>query len=145
MWVVAYSGIPRSTAEAVRAVAARLGQGDGPKLLEEFRRVAEAGIAAVGAGDRAAVGRLLGRNHELLREVGVSHPRLEALVEAAAPAAEGVKLTGAGCGGSIVALAREGRELEMIRRLARAGALPFPARPAAGVDLVELGASLAES
>jgi mevalonate kinase len=138
MWVVAYSGIPRSTADAVRAVAARLAKPDGPALLEEFRRVARDGIAAVGRGDRAEAGRLLRRNQELLRDAGVSHPRLEALLEAAAPAAEGAKLTGAGCGGSIVALPIAGKELELVRRLARAGALPFPARPAPGVELVEL-------
>lgn len=137
-WVVAYSGVPRSTADAVRAVGARLERSDGPALLEEFGRVARDGIAAVGRGDRAEVGRLLGRNQELLRDAGVSHPRLEVLLEAAAPAALGAKLTGAGCGGSIVVLPAPGKEVELIRRLARAGALPFPARPAPGVELVEL-------
>ena len=141
VWVVAYSGIPRSTAEAVRAVSARLGHADGPALLEEFTNVARAGIQAVSGGDRKEAGRLLVRNQELLREVGVSHPRLEALLEAAAPAAEGAKVTGAGCGGSIVALPVAGREVELVRRLARAGAVPFPARPSPGVELVELDRS----
>ena len=136
-WVVAYSGVPRSTADAVRAVAERLGRPDGPHLLEQFEEVARAGIAAVASGDRAETGRLLGRNQELLREAGVSHPRLEALLAAAGPAAVGAKLTGAGCGGSIVALPVEGREVELVRRLARAGAVPFPVRPVAGVQLVE--------
>jgi mevalonate kinase len=137
-WVVAYSGIPRSTADAVRAVGARLQRPDGPALLDEFARVARAGIAAVASGDRTEAGRLLTRNQELLRDAGVSHPRLEALLEAAAPAAQGAKLTGAGCGGSIVALPIPGREIELVRRLARAGAVPYPARPAPGVELVEL-------
>jgi len=138
VWVVAYSGLPRSTADAVRAVGARLGKPDGPELLAQFAQVAREGIAAVTAGDREEAGRLLSRNHELLREVGVSHPRIEALLEAAAPAAQGAKLTGAGCGGSIVALPLPGHEVDLIRRLARAGAVPFPARPSPGVDLVEL-------
>ncbi len=138
VWVVAYSGIPRSTADAVRAVGARLAAPDGPALLEEFRRVATDGIAAVGRGDRPSVAELLRRNQELLREVGVSHPRLEALIEAAAPAAEGSKLTGAGAGGSIIALPSPGKEAELVRRLARAGALPFVVRPSrAGASLVE--------
>ena len=68
-------------------------------------------------------------NQELLRTVGVSHPRLEALLEAARPAAEGAKLTGAGAGGSIVVLPREGQEVDLVRRLARAGGLPFVVRP----------------
>ncbi|MCI4370076.1 MAG: hypothetical protein L3J81_01955, partial [Thermoplasmata archaeon] len=54
-WVVAYSGVPRSTADAVRAVNARLAQPDGPALLDEFAGVAEAGIRAVGAEDRTEV------------------------------------------------------------------------------------------
>ncbi len=138
VWVVAHSGIPRSTGDAVRAVARRLEAPDGPELLHEFSRVAAEGIRAVGAGDRRTVAELLGRNHELLREVGVSHPRLEELLKAAAPAAEGAKLTGAGAGGSIVVLPVPGKETELVRRLARAGALPFVVRPdPTGVELVE--------
>jgi mevalonate kinase len=138
VWVVAHSGIPRSTGDAVRNVGARLAQPDGPELLAEFARVATAGIHAVEAGDRTAVAASMVRNQELLRTVGVSHPRLEALLEAALPAAEGAKLTGAGAGGSIVALPREGQEVDLVRRLARAGGLPFVVRPSSeGTALVE--------
>jgi mevalonate kinase len=138
VWVVAYSGIPRSTAEAVRAVAARLERPDGPALLSEFTRVARDGIRAVAEGDRTRVAGLMVRNQELLREVGVSHPRLEALIEAAGPAAEAAKLTGAGAGGSLVVLPIAGKEAELVRRLARAGAVPFVVRPSPeGVALVE--------
>jgi mevalonate kinase len=137
VWVVAHSGIPRATADAVRNVTERLSQPDGPELLAEFTRVATAGIRAVAAGDRAEVAALMARNQELLRTVGVSHPRLEALLEAAAPASEGAKLTGAGAGGSIVVLPKPGEEVDLVRRLARAGGLPFVVRPAtAGTALV---------
>ncbi len=138
VWVVAYSGIPRSTSDAVRAVGARLDRPDGPQLLAEFTRVANDGIHAVAHGDRVGVASLMVRNQELLREVGVSHPRLEALLEAAQPAAEAAKITGAGAGGSIVALPTPGREAELVRRLARAGGVPFVVRPTPnGVSLVE--------
>ncbi len=130
VWVVAHTGVPRATGDAVRAVGARLARPDGPALLDEFRRVATEGTEAVAAGDRAAAAKLMDRNQELLREVGVSHPRIEALLEAARPAAEGAKLTGAGAGGSVVALPRPGAETELVRRLARAGGLPFVVRPA---------------
>jgi mevalonate kinase len=128
-WVVAFSGIPRSTADAVRAVGERLRQPDGPGLLDRFQRVAEEGIRAVQAEDRTAFGRLLDENQTLLAQVGVSHPRLEALLAAARPASVGGKLTGAGAGGSIVVLPMPGRELEAARRIARAGGLPFVVRP----------------
>jgi mevalonate kinase len=140
VWVVAHSGIPRSTGEAVRAVSQRLARPDGPELLAQFAEVANAGIEAVGRGDRSKVAELMRRNQGLLREVGVSHPRLEALIEAATPAAEAAKITGAGAGGSIVALPVPGKEAELVRRLARAGGLPFVVRPAPeGVELVESG------
>jgi mevalonate kinase len=138
VWVVAHSGIPRSTADAVRAVGARLSRPDGPSLLAQFRQVAEDGMRAVNNADRAGVAELLQRNQELLREVGVSHPRLEELLRAAAPAAEGAKLTGAGAGGSIVVLPIPGRETELVRRIARAGGLPFVVRPSTeGASLIE--------
>lgn len=136
VWVVAHSGIPRSTADAVRAVGERLARPDGPSILAEFRRVAEEGMRAVERADRSTVASLLRRNQELLREVGVSHPRLEELMAAAAPAAEGAKLTGAGAGGSIVVLPIPGKETELVRRLARAGGLPFVVQPASrGAEL----------
>ncbi len=141
VWVVAYSGVPRSTATAVRAVGERLARPDGPSLLEEFTEVAAAGIASVGRGDRRETGELLRRNQELLRRVGVSHPRLEELIIAAAPAAEAAKVTGAGAGGSIVALPIVGQEGELVRRLARAGAVPFAVRAEPkGAGLIEAAA-----
>jgi len=137
VWVVAYSGIPRSTPEAVRAVRERLSQPDGAALLDAFADVATAGIAAVEQEDRAAIGPLLDRNHDLLREVGVSHPRLEAIREAVRPVAEGSKLTGAGRGGSLVVLVRPGKEVEATRRIRAAGALAFVVRPSpTGATLV---------
>ncbi|HXY46325.1 MAG TPA: hypothetical protein VEK13_00305 [Thermoplasmata archaeon] len=138
VWVVAYTGIPRSTSEAVRAVGLRLDRSDGPALLAEFTRVATDGIHAVERGDRASVASLMQRNQELLREAGVSHPRIEALIEAARPAAEASKLTGAGKGGSVVVLPVPGKETEVVRRLARAGGLAFVVRPASqGAEVVE--------
>jgi mevalonate kinase len=138
VWVVAHSGIPRETGAAVRSVGDRLARPDGPAMLQEFTRVATEGIRAVAAGDRATTAQLMNRNQELLREVGVSHPRLEALLDAARPACEGAKLTGAGAGGSILVLPRAGSETDLVRRLARAGGLPFVVSPSTyGVGLVE--------
>jgi mevalonate kinase len=138
IWVVAYSGIPRNTGETVRAVGRRLAEPDGPAILERFGGVASEGVDAIRAEDRHRVGQLLDRNHALLRELGVSHPRLEALLEAARPVAQGAKLTGAGAGGSVVILPNPGSELEVSRRVARAGGVPFVVQAAAdGTHLVE--------
>ncbi len=137
IWVVAYSGIPRAAPEAIRSVRERLEQPDGPELLRQFEAVARAGIRALLREDREEVGARLTENHRVLREVGVSHPRLEALLEAARPSMIGGKLTGAGRGGSIVALPFPGRELELARRIARAGGVPYIVRPSSrGASLV---------
>lgn len=129
LWVVAHSGIARATGPAVRAVGERFRAEGGGRLLDEFAALAREGIAAIGRADRARTAELMRRNQELLVEVGVSHPRLEALLAAAAPACEAAKITGAGGGGSIVALPVPGQEADLLRRLARAGGLPFVVRP----------------
>ena len=58
-------------------------------------------------GDYEAVGHAMSENHLLLRGLGVSSPELEALIQAAIPTSLGVKLTGAGGGGCMVALTRQ--------------------------------------
>jgi mevalonate kinase len=137
VWVVAYSGLPKATGPKVRAVGERFDSPEGPELLQRFSEVATAGVRAMSREDGPETGRLLDENQELLREVGVSHPRLEALLDAARPAALGAKVTGAGGGGSIVALPKPGQETDLVRRLARAGAVPFAMGPASGgVELV---------
>ena len=55
--------------------------------------------------DQKALGRYMDINHELLEALGVGHPALTRLVTAArAAGAYGAKITGAGGGGSMVAL-----------------------------------------
>ncbi|MGI0132679.1 MAG: mevalonate kinase [Thermoplasmata archaeon] len=128
VWLVAFSGVPRSTGDAVRAVGERLRRPDGAILLDRFTQVATEGIRAVEREDRTEVGRCMIANQELLVEVGVSHPRLEALLTAVAPFSHGAKITGAGAGGSVVALPRPGEEMKAARAVTRAGGVPFVVR-----------------
>ena len=76
-------------------------------VVTEATRVPQA-EAAMAAGDFAAFGQLLDASHQSLRDdYDVSHPELDRLVELAREAgAAGARLTGAGFGGSIVALCR---------------------------------------
>jgi mevalonate kinase len=68
--------------------------------------------AALLACDWPGLGDVMRRNHELLSELGVSTPELDRLVMVAQEAgAYGAKLTGAGCGGAVMALAPDGVEL----------------------------------
>ncbi|MGQ9583737.1 MAG: mevalonate kinase [Thermoplasmatota archaeon] len=88
------------------------------RVFKEAERVALDARAAIEAGDLARVGALMSRNHELLKELGVSCEELDRLVEIALrEGAAGAKLTGTGRGGLMVALT-PGRELQ--ERVARA-------------------------
>jgi galactokinase len=87
---------------------------DDPLLRRRARHVigenarVRATVAALAAGDLTAVGELLGASHRSLRDdFEVSTPVLDALVErlAATPGVIGARLTGAGFGGCVVALA----------------------------------------
>lgn len=131
-WVIGSSGVPRATGPAVAGVGRLFDAPGGPGRLEAFAEVARSGLDALLGEDREGVGGQMRRNQALLRAVGVSHPRLEAMIDAVAPACWGEKLTGAGAGGSIVALPRAGREMEAVRRLTRLGVPAWAVRVTAG-------------
>lgn len=92
-------------------------------LFDDVRAVVLRVRAALAQGDIAALGGLLDRNHELLREVGVSSPELERLIGTAREAgALGAKLSGAGWGGVMIALVDDARRETVRAALTAAGA-----------------------
>jgi galactokinase len=79
-------------------------------VISENARV-RATVEALSGGDLASVGELLAASHRSLRDdFEVSTPVLDALVERlwATPGVIGARLTGAGFGGCVVALAEPG-------------------------------------
>jgi len=108
--VIALGDRLRSTGAAVTALRARW-EAERPRHERLFDAVAAAvedGAEAIATGDLSGLGRVLDRNHRLLRELGVSAPEVDALVAAAQDAgALGAKLTGGGAGGAVLALAPE--------------------------------------
>lgn len=95
---------------AVAAIEDATIRAAGRHVASENRRVRDA-AAAFAAGDVEEVGRLMVASHRSLRDdLDVSTPRLDALVErlVAIPGVLGARLTGAGFGGCVVALARPG-------------------------------------
>jgi mevalonate kinase len=113
---VGLSGQPHSTHELVDGVR-RLREATPvvSRVIEALGSLAPAGEAALAAGDIEALGRLFDVAHGLLASLRVSAPELETLVHGARRAgALGAKLTGAGGGGSVIALAPPGREAEVI-------------------------------
>ncbi len=78
-------------------------------LFDEMDRLSTAGAERLRAGNYAELGQAMNVCHGLLNAIEVSTPELERMVTLARQAgASGAKLTGAGGGGSIVALCPDG-------------------------------------
>jgi mevalonate kinase len=110
----------RDRTPAVAAVIATMGS------------LVDAGAEALRRGDVDELGRLFDIAHGLLAALRVSSAELDALVHTArAAGAVGAKLTGAGGGGAVIALA-PGREREVLARWRAAGFEGFLATIGAG-------------
>jgi mevalonate kinase len=123
--LIADTGIKSPTSIAVGELR-RLWQNDPERYEPLFDRTGEiASLArrAIETGEPIALGPLMNENHALLAEMGVSSPELDRLVHTARQAgASGAKLSGAGRGGSIIALAPEGTAQGITDALLKAGA-----------------------
>ena len=134
--VLGFTGIASPTGDMVSGVAKLLQEE--PEKIEEMNAIAnitQAGLTALSSGNIEAVGMAMNACHDRLRNIHVSSPELEALVNAVRPHSLGAKLTGAGGGGCMVALTtkpqRVAQEIEI------AGGKPLISRLGAkGVRLV---------
>lgn len=122
--VTVYAGPGGATAEMISRVS-RFGERNPERfqrLVEEARARSPRVRDALLAGAVSEAGALLSEGHAALREVGVSSPALEAAVASALDAgACGAKLSGAGGGGLVVALAPADQVAEVAGRLVSAG------------------------
>ncbi len=106
--VVGNTGISAATGPLVAGVKERVDRSpEAAAMVKEIGRITLDGLAALQKRDLEAAGRLMDRDHELLNALGVGHPRLDHLVAAARRHSFGAKLTGAGGGGSMVAITDE--------------------------------------
>ena len=116
--VVAHSGATSKTKEMVSLVACQRASdpaGVGEKFDDVSDLVSEA-EEALSAGDMRTLGRLLDWNHDILRSLLLCTPRVEELCSLAkSQGALGAKITGAGGGGCIVALAEDEKHAHRIR------------------------------
>jgi mevalonate kinase len=105
--VMGNTGITANTKAAVTGVRERR-DADPDRYAEIFREAEELGAFAQKAlddFDLDQVGWLMNRNHDLLQQIEVSHPKLDELVDIARNSgAIGAKMTGGGLGGYMVAL-----------------------------------------
>ena len=121
--VVASSGIRGVTKEQVAGVRSRYEKNTQlyETIFNEIDEISLAGAHALKSGDYDTLGSLMNVCHGFLNALQVSTPELEKMVEIArSNGASGAKLTGAGGGGSIVALCPD-KESEVARALHEAG------------------------
>lgn len=105
--VVGNSGVKGRTDEQVAKVAHAAKKNAMVRdALADIGRITREAVPLLRAKDFEAVGRLMDKAHAALHTVGVNHPAVEQLVQAAraTPGTLGAKLTGAGGGGSMFAL-----------------------------------------
>jgi mevalonate kinase len=123
--LVCDSGAHRSTKALVGSVVKRSQEQTDrfQKHLDEVAGISNAVVRALRKEDDDELGRLMNRNHELLRQIGVSTRALDNLVAGARKAgALGAKLTGAGGGGCIIAVCDDNNARSKIaRKLREAG------------------------
>lgn len=107
-FVVGDTGVERNTGDLVAQVAfARTMDASVRQAIASIGQITRRGVEALRDGDAQRVGMLMDQNQKMLARIGVNTPALQDLIEAARPHALGAKLTGAGGGGSMVALTDE--------------------------------------
>ncbi|GAB3519690.1 mevalonate kinase [Phytohabitans suffuscus] len=127
LFVIADSGAGGSTKEAVELLRRKFERD--PRGRDAFVRqvssLTNAALHDLGHGQLGDFGARLTENHRLLREIGISTERIDAMVEAALGAGGlGAKISGGGLGGCMIALARDPNGADAVaRRLHEAGAV----------------------
>ncbi|MDH5482758.1 MAG: mevalonate kinase [Candidatus Bathyarchaeota archaeon] len=129
--VIGDTGVERLTrvqVEKVRQVREKYPQVVEPMMFAA-REIVLRAIDAIKKNDMNTLGDLMNINHALLYGLGVSDESLEWLINAARKAgAFGAKLTGAGGGGCMIALANDERLEQVLEAMKRAGGRTFTAR-----------------
>jgi mevalonate kinase len=126
--IVGPSGSPRSTAAMVARVATAISGAGEDARLHELGALTDAGTVALKAGKLDELGAAMERAHALLAGLGVSTPLLDGLCELARKnGAYGAKLTGAGGGGAVIAIAPREREQDVLAAWKKASVIGFVA------------------
>lgn len=116
--VVGYSGIKADTASMVSQAASKINN----QFLSQSAKVVEQAKTALIKKDWAKAGELMSQNQQLLNQLEVSTPKLDELIQAALKAgAYGAKLSGAGGGDCMIALASDDKKPAVETAISQAG------------------------
>ena len=121
--VIADTGVYGHTREAIQVVQSK-GK-DALPFLHALGELTQQAEEAIKAKDAVILGEILTKAHGNLKEIGVSSPEADALVETALQhGALGAKMSGGGLGGCIIALAADDRQAQdLAERLEEKGAV----------------------
>lgn len=135
--IVSYSGKSRSTKAQIGRVSSFKKSLPGlfSALSESVSDLSLQAAERLAGGDMRGLGRVLSLNQAVLGFVGISNSTLDMMVDyLSSSGSYGAKLTGAGGGGSVVAVAPEAKEKSIVSGLKARGFETFIARvPAKGV------------
>lgn len=136
-FLVVHSGRRRSTKRLISRVSGARERNPGlfEGLAEAATEITKVASDRLREGEMRGLGRLMTFNHAVLAAVGASTPRLDGLVDLLlSMGCPGAKLTGAGGGGSVLAIPPERKEKSTIRELQARGFDAFEASiPVGGV------------
>ncbi|HIH01472.1 TPA: mevalonate kinase [Thermoplasmata archaeon] len=125
-FVVGYTGVHASTGPLVDSVRERVeSDPECARAVDRIGEIVAEGVDAVREANKRRIGSLMSENHALLNRLGVGHPELERLIEACRDISYGAKLTGAGGGGSMVALTDQPERVS--EAISQAGGRPIVA------------------
>ncbi len=145
--IIGYTGMPASTTDIVKKVAVQVDEQPGyyDNIFDEIEKRVMIAKNAIEGKDWAALGALMNENQELLREMqvpseelGVSSEILEKLINAAIDAgAYGAKLSGAGIGDCMIAIAPPEKRTDVEGAITEAGGTVINAKANASGAMIE--------
>jgi len=106
--VIASTGVRHSTGDIVADVKKLKDRNESlfQSLAKQAATICAQAQGAIASGKRDELGALMNENQMILRQIGVSHYKADKLIEICSKAgALGAKMTGAGGGGAVIALA----------------------------------------
>jgi mevalonate kinase len=122
--IVGYTGVKADTATLVKMVYRRLAEEPEKinKNFDESSKIVNEAREEIKKSNWKRVGELMDLNQDLLRDLGVSSKELERLISAAKDAgAYGAKLSGAGGGDCMIAIADEKNHKNVKKAIEKAG------------------------